>query len=126
MYTMCSNMNESHKHGIEQRSQGKTGLYCLSPFVQNVKKKHVGVPIVAQWVKNLNNMHEDVGSIPGFTQWVKDLALLQAVVQVEDTAGIPHYCGCGVGWQQQLQFDLQSENFHMPQMRQKKKKKKKE
>ena len=35
----------------------------------------LGVPIVAQWVKNLNSIHEDVGSIPGLTHWVMGLAL---------------------------------------------------
>ena len=37
----------------------------------------VGVPIVAQWVKNLISIHE-AGPIPGPAQWIKYLALLQA------------------------------------------------
>ena len=34
-----------------------------------------GVPIVAQQIKNLTIIHEDVGLIPGLYQWVKDSVL---------------------------------------------------
>ena len=61
-----------------------------------------GYPVVAQQVKNPTIIHKDVGSIPGLTQWVKDLELLQATMQVAGAAGIWSCCGCGVVWQQQL------------------------
>ena len=39
------------------------------------KCKHVGVPVVAQWLMNPTRNHEVSGSIPGLAQWVKDPAL---------------------------------------------------
>ena len=41
---------------------------------------------------------EDMGSIPGLLQWVKDLTLPQAVVYIADVARIPCCHGCGVGF----------------------------
>ena len=45
-------------------------------LIQNIT---YGVPIVAQQVKNLTSVHEDVGLIPGPARWIKGLALLQGV-----------------------------------------------
>ena len=70
---------------------------------------------MAQQAKNPTSILDDMGSIPGLTQWVKDLALPQAVAQVTDVAQVWCCCACGIGLQLQVQ----------PLKKKKKKKKKK-
>ena len=53
-----------------------------------VKKPTEGVPIVVQGVRNPVSIHEDMGLIPDLDQWVKDPALLCAVVWIADVARI--------------------------------------
>ena len=42
---------------------------------QKEKTINVGVPVVAQWLRNPTRNYEVEGSIPGLAQWVEDLAL---------------------------------------------------
>ena len=41
----------------------------------SLKKINLGIPMVAQQVKNPTSIHEDGGLIPGLAQWVRDLPL---------------------------------------------------
>ena len=56
-------------------------LESFTETFRNQRKQnlHGGVPAVAQRVKNPTSIHEDSGLIPGLAQWVKNMALLQAV-----------------------------------------------
>jgi len=57
---------------------------------------------VVQGLTNPMRNHEVAGSFPVLARWIKDPALLRAVVQVADAAQIPSCCGSGVGWHLQL------------------------
>ena len=53
----------------------KQVIAVIVKITSKVKRDSEGVPAVAQCVKNPTSIHEVVSSIPGSTQWVKDLAL---------------------------------------------------
>ena len=51
---------------------------CISSLEKSIQVLCPGVPLwLSEWVKNLT-FHEEAGSIPDLTQWVKDPVFLQA------------------------------------------------
>ena len=54
---------------------GEAASGCEGSWRKKTLRSVLGVPIVAQQVKNLTSIHEDLGLIPGLAQWVKDLVL---------------------------------------------------
>ena len=75
------------------------GVALKRPKKKKKKKIHSWEFHCGLVVTNLSGIHEDVGSIPGLTQWVGDLVLLRAVMWVSHA--VCSY-GCGVSWWLQL------------------------
>ena len=57
---------------------GDAPLLKKQTLVRAIYFFFLGVPVVAQWVKNMTGNRE--GSIPDLSQWAKDPALLQTIV----------------------------------------------
>ena len=66
---------------LKERAKERTCLVTRMDWMMvqvislSSKIRNTGVLIVAQRVKNPTSIHEDSGSVPGLTQWVKDLTL---------------------------------------------------
>ena len=103
---------EGHNTMIKESvlQEGIKFLICVSIRIREARSSCHG-----SGVMSLTSIHEDVGSIPGLTQQVKDTTLWRAVVQVANAAWNLHCRGCGIGWQLWLQFDSQPRNLHMLQ-----------
>ena len=68
---MCRNLGETKTGPTWHFSNSSAHIKHLGAC-QNA---HLGVPVVAQWLTNPTRNHEVAGSIPGLTQWAKDLVL---------------------------------------------------
>ena len=80
-------------------------LQLNSKKMAQLKNSSVEFLLQLSSLRTQNSVSEDVGWIPGFTQWFEDPALPQVGGEITDVAQIQHCCGCGAGLQLQLQFD---------------------
>jgi len=99
----------------EQGSEAEK-LMILSHFLLLYLEQKCILWEFPHWVKDLPLSLWGCGLIPGLSQWVNNLALLQDEGWVGDAAGIWCCCGCGIGLQLQLQFNSWARNFHMQQV----------
>ena len=64
-----------HMRQVGQKKKKKGRKKDLTKGSLSLKRACLGVSVVAQRLTNVTSIHEDAGSIPDLTQWVKDLVL---------------------------------------------------
>ena len=79
MVLVISPSQEPNVHIDKMFEEGEGHCGWSQSFLPALKD-HSGSSHCDSVVTNLAGIHEDVGSIPDLTQWVKDPVLLQAVV----------------------------------------------
>ena len=78
-----------------RKAEKKRGVFRITN--SSAGNSHCGTVVT-----NPTSIREDAGLIHDLAQWVKDLVLLRAVVQVTDVAEILCCCVCCGGQQLQL------------------------
>ena len=87
----------------EHKERNKMKKNKKKSWITELVKQQFQNSFCGSVVTNPTSIQEDMGLIPGLTQWIKDHALLWAAVWVADVAWIPRCWGCG--WKLWIQFD---------------------